>query len=877
MEQQSYYFIDGNGLFYRSFFAIPRHFRTADGTPTNAVYGFTMVLRQLRNKYKVECAVVVFDPPGGSFRDKVYEEYKANRPPMPDDLKVQLPWIKTVAQTLGFRTLEIPGYEADDVIATLTQKAEEQGRQSIIVSSDKDFCQLVTPLTTILDPAKEKLMTHKEVQDKYSVSASQFIDYLALVGDSSDNIPGVPGVGPKTAVKILAEYPSVEAIKASADKIEGRVGNLIRDNLDSMEVSFELAKMKRDVPLSEDCLDCGVKPYSIEESNKLFQNLEFNSLLEGAVDPTEEGSPWSVGSQAESLDTLISWLESSHEPVFLEPIFVSEVWNAPLIGCAIAREQESFWVPAEWLNQEQLLAWWGNAEYPKSVHDVQRLLHVSKRLKVNASGFIGDTQLLGFLVNPTRTKPHTLDKLARQYLHQVIPTEESLLGKGKSKKSWLNFEDEDLIAYSTVRAQAIGRLYEQLKSELESQNLWDFYLTVFRPMADILVAIQETGVAVNKKDLEALKSHFVTVLSELEEEIVRLTGHEFNVASPKQVGVVLFEELGLTPGKKTKTGYSTSSDILQSIIHEHPIVELILAHRKYAKLLSSSVEVLLRSVDAKTERIHCHISQVTAATGRLNATNPDLQTTPVKTEEGRKIRDCFQASEGCVMVAADWSQIELRVLAHFSQDPYLLGAFNEGVDIHTQTAMKLFGLSDPSMVGRQERTVAKTVNFATIYGQGAYSLSQNLGISQKEAKHYIESYFQIFKGVKEWSHDVVLEAKDLGYVETLLGRRRYLPDLNSRNAMARKESERIAVNTPIQGSAADICYLAMLQLNQAMNKAQLKSKLVLQIHDELLFEVPSDEVDTLTPIIQESMEQIPGLEVPLVVDIGIGHTWAEAH
>ena len=843
--------IDGTGLIYRAFFALPSNLTTKDGLHTNAIYGFSTMFSKLLQRRTVDYGAVVFDPPGGSFRNQEYSEYKAQRPQASSDLVEQFPWIDKVVQAYRFPILRVPGFEADDVIGTLAERGREAGHEVWIVSSDKDFAQLVGDRVKMWETFRDVVYDRELVLKKWGVYPEQFVDYLALLGDKVDNIPGVPGIGAKGAQQLLGQFPDLQAM-LEAD-IPGKNGRALQEHRDQALLSQRLATIQTRVPLELDLEQLKLQEPDHEELNALHRQLEFYSLLKGGARSqqalAEEEQEGGVDYQ--------DWDGSSlpQRPVALEAHWKGLPHQAELLGMALSWEERQ----GRWVSPQQLplLAdWLADPAAPKRVHDLRALLVVMWKYGLVLEG-ADDTKLMSYLCEPTKVIPHDLSGVVKEYLQRTLS------GEDNSKRI-------------CQRADFIGQLYPRLQERLQELDLETTYRQLDLPLASVLAHMQRDGVMVDPVDLQLLGEDFRSRLAQIEQKVYELAGHTFNLGSPKQLATVLFEELQLPVVKKTKTGYSTDAEVLEKLAPKHPIADELLEHRKLAKLINTYTDVLGQALDPTTGRIHASLQQTNSATGRLISTDPDLQRTPIRTPEGVRIRRTFIAPHGKKLISADWSQIELRVLAHMSQDPLLLEAFSHDQDVHKRTASQIFHV-DEGAVTPPQREVAKTVNFATIYGQGATALAQIIRVPRKIAQEYIDQYFKAYAGVRSWLDRTIEEGHQRGYVTTLLGRRRWIPELSSRNVMERQAGERIAANTPIQGTAADLCKMAMLNIFRELGQRGLLCRMVMQIHDELVFECEGDQVEICSQRIRHHMQEVTTLSVPLKVNIGVGHSWAEAH
>ncbi|MCP4502364.1 MAG: DNA polymerase I [Deltaproteobacteria bacterium] len=876
--------VDGSALLYRAFFAIPGNFSTKDGLPTNAVYGFATMFKKLFKGRKVDRGAVVFDAPGKTFRDDKYPEYKSQRPSMPGDLREQLRHIDRVVEAHLFPLLRVSGFEADDVIGTLAKLGEEQGMEVVIVSSDKDFAQLISDDVKMLDTLKDVTFDPDLVRKKWFVPPHQFVDFLAIMGDKADNIPGAPGVGQKGAATLLEKYGSLDEILAHADNLKGRQKTAFTEHKDVVLLSRELATIDCQVPLEVTLDDLRLQEPKQDDLNALYKELEFFSLLKDAgVEHDEERElDAAVAKNAEDVKEYCRVFKAA-ESVALLPIFDDNAVHGVWVGLAACVDEKLYYVPFEGegglgtLALDCLRDWLEDGAPKKSTYNFKFLYALCEREGISLRGVVGDVLLASFLVDPTKIIPHGMNAVSKEFLHQTLPSAKKIRGSGKSQRRYQDVPVVELAHFAAEHVEVIFKVWPMLLSRLQEIKQLRTLHEVDMPLSIVLAHMERTGILVDVNELKNVGEEFQKALDVCEERIHKAAGQTFNINSTKQLSRVLFDDMGLPVIKKTKSGYSTNVDVLQKLSDKgHNIADEILAYRKLAKLINTYTDVLQREVRPETGRVHATFQQTVGATGRLITTDPDLQRTPIKTKEGKRIREAFVARPGFQIVSADWSQIELRILAHFSGDPGFAEAFTTGQDIHTRTATQIFGI-DEAAVTRAQRDVAKTVNFATIYGQGASALGQQLKIPRKEAQTYIAAYFAAYHGVRRWLDDTVAAAHDTGFVETLLGRKRFIPELSSNSFMDRAAGERIAANTPIQGTGADICKLAMLNLFEAFSSRNLQAKMLLQIHDELLFEVPEQEIDEVVELIRHEMESVVKLDVPLVVDVGVGKSWAEAH
>ncbi len=886
--------IDASSLIYRAYYAIPSNFSTADGLHTNAIYGFATMFRKILAGRQPERGAVVFDAPGQTFREKKYPEYKAQRPRMDPELREQLEWVDKLVEAHKFPRLRAPGYEADDVIGTLTRLAVEAGMEVYIISGDKDFAQLIGERVRMIDTLRDVTFDPELVRKKWGVTPDKFVDFLALTGDKIDNIPGIPGVGQKTATKLLEQYGDLAGILAHIDALKGKQKQRFEDHQDQARLSRELATIDQKVPLELGLDDLKLVPVEPAALNELYKRLEFYSLLseeEAAKDQAAAAdADFAAISSLAQLDALLASLPGPDEgavavyPVVDPPSPV----RGELAGLALSFAPDSArLIPLHCVGGlgeaalAKLKPWLEDPKRYKLGHDCKALWVALARVGVALNGVVGDLMLESFLIDPAKLIPHELGQIVKEYLQRTIPPAKRVLGSGQKAKLFSELEPGELQEWACQQVEAIAAAFPLVRARLDEEGQRETLETVDLPLSWVLGRMERTGVAVDGDDLAKMGQEFGERLAEREAKIFKIAGREFNIASPKQLGEVLFDELKLPVIKRTKTGYSTNAEVLERLAAKtelpgHEIAEHLLEHRKLAKLINTYTEVLQSAVNPETGRIHATFQQTVGVSGRLITTEPDLQRTPVKTPEGKRIRQAFVAKPGCKLISADWSQIELRLLAHVTGDAQLVGSFTRGLDVHARTAAQLFEVA-PDQVTAKQRGVGKLVNFATIYGQGATALGQILGVPRKQAQAYIDDYFEYYAGVRAWLDATIAQAHGDGYVETVLGRRRYIPELSSNNYQDRQYGERISANTPIQGSAADICKLAMLAIDRDLRAAKLETRMLLQIHDELVFEAPEAEVERVVAIARERMEHAYPLEVPLVVDVGVGDNWAEAH
>nr|WP_205597460.1 DNA polymerase I [Neobacillus thermocopriae] len=869
--------IDGNSIAYRAFFALPL-LNNDKGIHTNAVYGFTMMLMKILEDEKPTHMLVAFDAGKTTFRHKTFEEYKGGRQKTPPELSEQFPFIRELLDAYGISRYELENYEADDIIGTLSLNAEKEGFEVKIISGDKDLTQLSSNHTTVGITRKGitdiEEYTPEHIKEKYGLVPEQIIDMKGLMGDTSDNIPGVPGVGEKTAIKLLKEFSSLEKLFESIDQVSGaKLKEKLQNFKDQAIMSKQLATIERHAPIKVDLDDITYEGYAKAKVVALFKELGFQSLL----DKLGEDSESDTSDELEEIEVEIpaqitEELFTEHSNFYVE-MLEDNYHTAEILGFSIVNENGHFFLPTEQALQSEAFKNWAEDESKKkTVYDVKRTEVSLRRRNIHLKGADFDILMATYILNPSETG-EDLAAIAKKYQIGNIQSDEAFYGKGAKRKiPEMNKLAEHLIRKGLVMSQ----LRAKLEDELIKNEQFDLFRELEMPLSLILADMEFYGIKVERKRLEAMGRELNERIIEIEEKICELAGEKFNINSPKQLGVILFEKLGLPPLKKTKTGYSTSADVLEKLAPEHEIIEHILLYRQLGKLQSTYIEGLLKVIDPKTEKVHTRFQQTLTATGRLSSIDPNLQNIPIRLEEGRKIRQAFVPSEpGWVIFAADYSQIELRVLAHISGDEKLIQAFKDDLDIHTKTAMEVFHVDQEEVTSNMRRQ-AKAVNFGIVYGISDYGLSQSLGISRKEAGNFIERYLNSYPGVKEYMDDIIHQAKEKGFVTTLLHRRRYIPEITSRNFNLRSFAERTAMNTPIQGSAADIIKKAMIDMDEALKDKGLKTRLLLQVHDELIFEAPEEEIEILKELVPLVMENAVELSVPLKVDYSYGPTWFDA-
>jgi DNA polymerase-1 len=852
--------IDGHSMAYRAFFALPsENFTTAQGQHTNSIYGFATMLLSLLTTEKPTHVAVAFDVSRKTFRSEIFPEYKANRAKTPDEFRSQMSYLHDLVSAFGIATFEVEGFEADDIIATIAKQAEREDAEVFICTGDRDSFQLVNEKTTVLYPKRGvsdlARMTPQAVQEKYGLSPEQYPDFAALRGDPSDNLPSVPGVGEKTAAKWVVEYGSLHELIANIDKLGGKVGQSLRDSISDVIRNRELTQLVANVPLELSIDALAWSGVDERKTNPLFEKLEFKTLKDRMKPILLKGSTKSAEPEFELFATEIAegvlTPEEASAKIAQHPGDIAITYHLveeKLHRYAIALTPDDVFL----VHGSTMGDWAIDSKVSKIAHDAKSLARSN-----GLTGITFDTSLAAYLVNPGVRSQEMKDIQERwgdgTAINQTSPEQELL-----------------------TSARAMFVLRDSLTRELKERNLWDLFMTMELPVADLLARMESIGIAVNKKGLDALATFFEGEVSRETKAAHQAVGHEFNVASPKQLQVVLFDELNLPKTKKIKTGYTTDAESLDWLHQKsgHPVLTSLLRIRE-TKKLGTTVEGLIAEI-AKDGRIHTHFQQTVAATGRLSSTGPNLQNIPVRTEEGRRIRDCFTVGKGYVaLLTADYSQIEMRIMAHLSHDEKLLAAFASGEDLHATVAGLVFGVK-PSEVDPEMRRQMKAMSYGLAYGLSSYGLSVQLDISPPAAQQLMDTYFERFGGIRDYLKTVVEDARKVGYTETIMGRRRYLPDLMHDNRQRREVAERMALNAPIQGSAADIIKVAMLNVQAAIEKESLKSRLLLQIHDELILEVVAGEEETVSELVKREMGAAYPLRAPLDVNAGLGLTWHEA-
>jgi len=894
---------DGNALMHRAFHALPPLTVSKSGEMVGAVYGFALMLLKAINELKPTHYAIAFDKKAPTFRHQLFDQYKAQRPPTPDELVNQLGRVRQLVEAFHIPIFELDDYEADDVLGTLSQQASHQDVDTIIVTGDADAMQLVSPKVKVLTPQKAfgntMLYDEAAVSQKYGIKPEQIADLKGLKGDPSDNIPGVPGVGEKTAVKLIQQFGSIDQIYAHIDEVTPpKTQALLRQNEALARQGKELATIVTQTPVTLNLDDCQISHYDRNQVTELFREVEFYSLLPKLPEMEAEEAPasaihveakppqgaYKIINTPPALDDLINRLSAAKSFAFDVETTSLNAMSAQLVGISLSPAPgEAYYIPVGhvgWAQVEQLPLKQvmellkpplEDPTIPKLAHNGKYDMMVLAESGVTVNNLAFDTMVAAYLLGE---KSLSLKALAFSKLGIEMTPITTLIGSGAKQISMSMVEVNQAADYSCADADITGQLTELLSAGLHQQGLWQLFSQVEMPLVLVLVSMERNGVALDTELLRQMSHRLGEQLLKLEAEIYNSVGHHFNINSPQQLSSVLFEELKLPPTRKKKSGYSTGASVLDELRGTHPIIEFILDYRQLAKLKSTYIDALPTLVNPKTSRVHTSFNQTRTATGRLSSSEPNLQNIPVRGEVGREVRQAFIAPPHSYLLAGDYSQIDLRALAHLSQDPGLVNAFHQDEDIHAATAAQLFGV-DASQVTPDMRRLAKTVNFGVIYGMSEYGLEQATELSREEAAQFITSYFEKYPGVKQYLDSTKKQAREMGYVQTLLGRRRFIPEINSSNRQVREAAERMAINMPVQGTSADIIKVAMINLHREMEKRQLKSKLLLQVHDELVFEVPEGELEEMRQLTPQVMSAALELSVPLKVDIKTGSNWGE--
>ncbi|MEY8210961.1 MAG: DNA polymerase I [Gammaproteobacteria bacterium] len=893
-EVKSLVLIDGSSYLYRAFYALPG-LTAPSGQPTGAIYGVLMMLHKLIKDERPNLLGIVFDAPGKTFRHELFPEYKANRARTPEDLIIQIEPLLAAIENLGLPLIRVNGVEADDVIGTLAKEAEQRGMNTLIATSDKDFTQLVSDKITLLDTMKNRLTDRSGVIEKFGLPPEQIIDFLTLSGDASDNIPGVPTVGPKTAVKWLQQYSSLAGVIEHAEEISGKVGEALRESIPRLNLYQQLATI--------DCsleLDCTVDDLVIRESKDdelfaQFKNLGLHALIkqfsiEEPITTIRRDTVYQGILTKKEFAALLDRLSRAEVTAIDTETTSLNYMQAEIVGISVAIvSNEAYYIPLmheydgvpNQLDREYVLQklkpWLEDKEAKKIGHNLKYDSHIFANHGIELNGTDFDSMLESYVLNSTATR-HNLNAVAKRYLNLDTTSYEDVAGKGAKQIGFNQVSLEDAIHYAAEDADVSFQLHQTLHPKLmEINSLAKLYTDIEAPLLKVLQTIERNGVLIDESMLQKQSDQFAITLKELESKAYSLAGAEFNLNSPKQLQEILYDKLSLPILKKTPKGQpSTAESVLQRLAEDFPIVQTILNYRTTAKLKTTYTDKLPLMVNRDTGRVHTSYHQAVTATGRLSSSDPNLQNIPIRTVEGRRIRQAFIAPKGFQILAADYSQIELRIMAHNSQDPGLLDAFQAGLDIHQATAAEIFAV-DLQSVSAEQRRSAKAINFGLIYGMSAFGLTRQLGITRGDAQEYIELYFARYPKVKEYMDAIRNQARESGFVETVFGRRLYLPDIDSRNYQRRQYAERSAINAPMQGTAADIIKKAMIDLEQRLVAESINAKIIMQVHDELVLEVEDSSVGAVSEFVTEAMGKAADLDVALKVDLGVGENWDQAH
>ena len=890
--------IDGSSYLYRAFHALPR-LTNSLGEPTGALHGVLTMIQKLLREERPAHVAVVFDAPGKTFRDELFAEYKATRPPMPDELRSQVQPILDAVEAMGLPLLRVAGVEADDVIGTLCKQAADRDLRVLVSTGDKDLAQLVNDKVTLVNTMNDTRMDRDGVKAKFDVYPEQIVDYLALIGDTSDNIPGVPKVGAKTAAKWLNEYDSADGIVRNADDIKGKVGDSLRENIDQLRLSQQLATIRQDIDLDLGIEDLSPSAADLKRLRELYGHFELRSLL-GQLDDGVDAPAAAVNEKSGTdYETVLTWdafdrwfkkINQAKLTAFDTETTSINYMEAEIVGFSLSvKDNEAAYIPVahdypgapDQLPRDEVLAkmrgWLEDDSKKKVGHHLKYDAHILARYDIPLKGMQYDSMLESYVLNSVATR-HDMDSVARQYLGRETIHYEDVAGKGAKQLTFNQVDLESAAPYAAEDADITLQLHEALWKQLnEFPRLKSVYEDIEQPLVPILLAMEETGVLVDRKMLNTQSGELAKKMVELEAKAHKLAGGPFNLGSPKQLQEILFDRLGLPVVRKTPKGQpSTAEDVLVELAEEYDLPAVIIDYRSVSKLKSTYTDKLPLQIDKATGRIHTSYHQAVAATGRLSSTDPNLQNIPIRTPEGRRIRQAFVAPPGQVLLAADYSQIELRIMAHLSADPGLVQAFADELDVHRATAAEVFGMALCDVTDDQRRS-AKAINFGLMYGMSAFGLAKQLGISRGEAQEYVNLYFDRYPGVKAFMDAIRDRASKDGYVETVFGRRLYLPEINDRNANRRQYAERTAINAPMQGTAADIIKRAMIAVHAWLNAERPGARMIMQVHDELVFEVDEDKVDAVSERVIELMCAAATLEVPLKVDVGVGMNWDEAH
>ena len=891
---QSLLLVDGSSYLYRAFHALPG-LTSPTGQPTGAIYGVLTMLQKLIKAEKPDLVGIIFDAPGKTFRHDLFPEYKANRESTPEDLVVQIEPLLTAIQNLGLPLISIQGVEADDVIGTLARQAENNNIQTLIATGDKDFAQLVSERIKLIDTMKNITTDQSGVVDKFGLGPEQIIDYLALAGDPSDNVPGIPKVGPKTATKWLQKFTDINGIIKHADEITGKVGEALRTSIPDLALYQKLVTIDCNVKLEHTVHDLVIGHAQEEALFEQLNTLGLHRLIKQFMIPKPEIRTQKINNYygiltKKEFNALLSLLDKADIAAIDTETTSLNYLQAEIVGISFAiSAKEAYYIPLLHNYDEapaqldrayvlsKLKPWLENSKHKKIGHNLKYDSHIFANHGIALKGMAFDTMLESYVLNSTATR-HNLNAVAKRYLNQDTISYEEVAGKGAKQISFNKVSLEDAIPYAAEDADVCFRLHQALYPKLQNiDSLIELYSNIESPLIAILQRVERNGVLIDESKLKKQSDQFAAKLNELQEQVYRLVGSEFNLSSPKQLQEILFDQMGLPVLKKTPKGQpSTAEGVLQELAHDFPIVQTILEHRTIAKLKNTYTDKLPLLINKETQRVHTSYHQAVTSTGRLSSSDPNLQNIPIRSAEGRQIRQAFIAPEGWKILAADYSQIELRIMAHISQDRGLLDAFDQGLDIHQATAAEIFD-TELEVISKEQRRSAKAINFGLMYGMSAFGLSRQLSIPRRNAEQYIELYFARYPRVKDYMQSTVHQARKSGFVETVFGRRLYLPDIDTKHYQRRQYAERSAINAPMQGTAADIIKKAMIDLQDQLENHAKEAKMVMQVHDELVLEVRENAVQKITALISQVMSQAANLEVALKVDVGVGDTWDEAH
>ena len=873
--------IDGNSIINRAFYALP-DMSNSEGLKTNAIFGFVRMMFKIIEDYQPTHMSVAFDKKAPTFRHKQYADYKAGRKKMPDELAQQLQPLKDLLDKFNINRLELEGYEADDLIGTVARLGEENDFKVYIVTGDKDAIQLASHKTTTLITKKGvgevEEYDYDSVLERYEMTPTQFIDLKGLMGDKSDNIPGVPGVGEKTGIKLLKQYSTIENLIEHTDELKGSIKKKIEENKDLALMSKELATIITNVPIEVKLEDLAYGDYNKDDVVEKFKEFGFTSLITKLLDI--EGGETTIKEEIdlkiEHLDNVEDFIKKAEEnkKVIIDVIGKEgNILDKRVLYVFLSLDgNEIYYVNEDELPQIKTLL--SNPEIKKHGYDLKEDYILLKPYEIELNSMDFDITIAEYLIDSKSSTSYECSAIAMKYLTRKIKSKEDLLGKGAKAKKFDEIEFDELSAYIGDILNTVNGVYPKMEEKLKETEMDGLFYHVEMPLVEVLGSMEYIGMKVDKDQLNELKEKFTTIINELENEIFELAGEPFNINSPKQLGVVLFEKLGLPVIKKTKTGYSTNAEVLEKLRDKHEIIDKITEYRQIVKLNSTYVEGLLKIINPKTGRIHSSFNQTITTTGRISSTEPNMQNIPVKTEMGRDIRKVFVADDNCKLVDADYSQVELRVLAHMSGDENMIDAFKHGEDIHSKTASQIFDVDIKDVTSKQ-RIEAKAINFGIIYGKTDFGLSQDLNIPVATAKAYIDSYFNKYPKIKEFMDEAVESATETGYATTILNRRRYIPEIKASNFIVRNQGKRFAMNAPIQGSAADIIKVAMVNVYNKLKENNMKSRLILQVHDELIVEAVDEELEMAEKIVREEMENAQSMDVKLDVDLNTGDSWYE--